>query len=168
VSAGSHPIRRSSRGVTRTPWGAGKPRHTGLPLIPRVVFAELERLLADQGCAGLLVAFCVLRLEATEVVALRSDPSHVGRFVIEGKGDAFDLPDEEARMLNEALAFVAKRGFDGPRLARWLYGQGRVLQHRLAEDRPCGLAPQYRTRPYAILSKLSSSNLTGERYPIEL
>jgi hypothetical protein len=31
-----------------------------------------------------------------------------------------------------------------------------------------GLAPQYRTRPYAILSNLSSSNLTGERYPIEL
>jgi len=31
-----------------------------------------------------------------------------------------------------------------------------------------GVAPQYRTRPYAIFSNLSSSNLTGERYPIEL
>ncbi|MHB8294525.1 MAG: UvrD-helicase domain-containing protein [Acidimicrobiales bacterium] len=135
MSAGSHPIPRSSGGVRRTPWAAGKPRHTGLPLIPRVVFDELDRLLASQGSAGLLVAFCALRLEASEVVSLRNDPSHPGQFVVGVEGDAFDLPDEEAHALEQALGFVTKRGFDGPRLARWLYGQGRVLQRQIV-DRP--------------------------------
>lgn len=157
MNAGSHPIPHTSGGVRRTPWAAGKPRHTGLPLIPRVVFDELDRLLDSQGAAGLLIAFCVLRLEASEVVALRADPSHAGRFVLEKDGEAFDLPDEEARVLEEALGFVAERGLDGPRLARWLYGQGRVLQGRLAD------------RPWAIHVRVSVRllHLVGDELAVE-
>lgn len=138
MSAGSHPTPRSGGGVRRTAWGAGKPRHTGLPLIPRVVFGELEQLLVEQGCSGLLIAFCVLRLQASEVAALRVDPSQPGRFVVGHDGEIFDLPGEEACALDEALRFVATRGFDGPRLARWIYGQGRAIQRRLS-DHPWAL-----------------------------
>ncbi len=132
MSAGSHPIPSATGGVRRTPWAAGKPRHTGLTVIPRIVFEELKQLLEEQHCAGLLVAFCVLRLEAREVVALRVDASQVGRFFLAEDGEIFDLPETEAAALEEALRVVAKRGLDGPRLARWLYGQGRALQRRLS------------------------------------
>lgn len=97
-----------------------------------IVFEELEQLLEEQNCAGLLVAFCVLRLEAREVVALRVDPSQVGKFFLQEDGEIFDLPEQEASALGEALRFVAERGLDGPRLARWIYGQGRALQRRLS------------------------------------
>jgi hypothetical protein len=140
VSAGSHPVRHGSRGIDRTQWGAGKPRHVGLTLLTRRIVSELEALLAESGCAGLLIAFVVLHLDAGQVVALRRDDDDHCVFRLERGDDdepdeiqQFELPADLAEALADGLAWLAAQGFDGLQLGRFLYGRGRALQRRIRE-----------------------------------